>query len=715
MIFSDQFLQLTGIIPSHNIYGLGEHVKDRFKLQTNYSVLTLFARDQPPSPDKPNQNLYGVHPFYLCVETDGNAHGVFLLNSNAMEIELGPLPSVTYRTIGGILDFYFFLGPSPEAVVQQYTAVVGRSFMPPYWSLGFHLCRWGYLTANRTLDVVKRMRAREIPQDTQWNDIDYMSSHLDFTYNHTSFAELPKLVANLHEHGQHYVVITDPGISNQQPKGKYPPYDDGVAMGIFIKNTTNEPLIGEVWPGSVAFPDFTNPYTETYWKKFVSEFHTNISFDGLWIDMNEPSNFVPGSIDGCPDNTINRPPFLPGIYHEEIDKNISLFTKTLCMSAHQNISTHYNVHSLYGHGEANHTMLALEKVIGNRSLVISRSTYPGSGQYGGHWLGDNESLYRHMANSITGILDFSLFGIPLVGADICGFGGNTTEQLCTRWMQLGAFYPFSRNHNIKGSIAQDPAALNFSEKSINSSRDVLFVRYQLLPYLYTLFHFAHVNGCTVARPLLFEFPSDKDTWNVDTQFMWGGDILVTPVLIENATTVSGYFPAGVRWFELSSGRELNTSGHVTLSANLSFIPLHVRGGAIIAMQQPNTTTTESRKNPFGLMVALDDDQSGEGWLFWDDGESLRTYEDGKYSLLHFVVQNDSLTSSLQHSGYSRLDTATLNVIKVYGFPRQPKSLSLNGTEVPNNDVEWNGDTKVLIVTVSVRNLNRPFKLTWKFS
>jgi lysosomal alpha-glucosidase len=235
---------------------------DHFKLYTNHTVLTLFSRDIPPNPDNPGQNLYGVHPFYLCVEEDGRAHGVFLLNSNAMEVELGPAPSVTYRTIGGILDYYFLLGPSPEAVIQQYTEVIGRPHMPPYWSLGFHLCRWGYMSAEHTLKVVERMRTNKIPQDAQWNDIDYMHAHLDFTYNETSYAQLPKLVTNLHNHGQRYVVILDPGISNTQPRGTYPPYDDGVAMGIFITNSTNQPIIGEV-SSSIMSHDSTDTVPDT--------------------------------------------------------------------------------------------------------------------------------------------------------------------------------------------------------------------------------------------------------------------------------------------------------------------------------------------------------------------------------------------------------------------------------------------------------------------
>jgi lysosomal alpha-glucosidase len=234
----------------------------------------------------------------------------------------------------------------------------------------------------------------------------------------------------------------------------------------------------------------------------------------------------------------------------------------------------------------------------------------------------------------------------------------------------------------------------------------------MLPFLYTLFHFAHVNGSTVARPLFFEFSYDEETWNVDRQFMWGGALLVTPVLEENATSVRGYFPPGVRWFDLRSGREMITHGYVTLDAPLSTIPLHVRGGSIIPMQEPNTTTTDSRKNPFALLVALDDNQSGEGWLFWDDGESLATYETGSYSLLHFTARKDSVTSSVEHLGYSGLSQATLHLFTIYGLPHQPQSVKLNDIDIRTSDVTWNGDTKVLTVSVTLMNLNTPFHLAW---
>eukprot|EP00118_Oscarella_pearsei_P007834 m.39311 g.39311 ORF g.39311 m.39311 type:complete len:667 (+) comp32704_c0_seq8:17-2017(+) len=405
-IFEDQFLQMSALLPSSNLYGLGEHVAP-LKLDLNWQQLSLFSRDRG-TPTGTQHNLYGVHPFYLNVESDGKACGVLLLNSNAMDVILQPTPAITYRTIGGILDFYFFTGPSPDEVIQQYTEVIGRPYMPPYWGLGFHLCRWGYGSSNATAEVVANMKKARIPQDVQWNDIDYMRSHLDFTYDSNKYAGLPDLVSQLHKDGLHYIMITDPGISNSQKSGTYPPYDDGLKMDVFIKDANGKPIVGMVWPGATVFPDFFHPEASAYWQQQIKAFHSQVAFDGIWIDMNEVSNAVSGSIHGCPNNSLENPPYKPALDGDHLN------ARTLCMSATNAISTQYNLHSMYGYSEAKVTMGALTNVLGKRSMVISRSTYPGSGAHGGHWLGDNHSEWPDLYLSIPGVLAFNLYGIPMV-------------------------------------------------------------------------------------------------------------------------------------------------------------------------------------------------------------------------------------------------------------------------------------------------------------
>jgi len=189
------------------------------------------------------------------------------------------------------------------------------------------------------------------------------------------------------------------------------------------------------------------------------------------------------------------------------------------------------------------------------------------------------------------MLSFNMFQIPMVGADICGFNGNTTQALCNRWVQLGAFYPFSRNHNTDDGIDQDPVSMG--EMVVKSAKKALTARYRLHPYLYTLFYLAHETGSTVARPLFFEFFTDAKTLAIDEQFMWGSWLLVNPVLKEQDVEVSAYLPKGIWYdFDLDSGKKYVSSGEtVKLPAPLDTIPVLVRGGGILPLQKPELTTT----------------------------------------------------------------------------------------------------------------------------
>jgi alpha-glucosidase (family GH31 glycosyl hydrolase) len=248
------------------------------------------------------------------------------------------------------------------------------------------------------------------------------------------------------------VVIVDPGIHNDP---NYAPFQDGLNRNIFIKKQSGDPFIGKVWPGTTAFPDFLHPNATAYWQEWVQNFLQTVPLDGLWIDMNEISNFCDGDCNNpssapTVDSPFYNPGFSPNFPPYMINNcgnECPLHTKTLDVDAmHYGQLTEYDVHNLYGTTETIATRVALENVRGKRALVIARSTFSGQGHHGGHWLGDNWSTFQSMAYSIPGILSMNMFGIAMTGADICGFLGTTTEELCSRWTELGAFYTFSRNH-----------------------------------------------------------------------------------------------------------------------------------------------------------------------------------------------------------------------------------------------------------------------------
>ncbi|KAK4877010.1 hypothetical protein RN001_009516 [Aquatica leii] len=697
MIFADQFLQFSGRLPSSYIYGLGEH-RSPLLLSTHWQRFVMFNHDGVPAE---NLNLYGSHPFYMVIENSGNTHGVFLLNSNAMEVILQPAPAITFRTIGGILDFYFFLGPTPKDVVNQYTDVIGKPFLPPYWSLGFHLCRFGYKSLNDTNKVLQRNIDAGIPIDTQWNDLDYMNNSNDFTYDTKNFKGLPEFVHDLHNKGMHYIPLIDPGVSASEVPGSYIPYDKGIEMDIFVKNSSGQPFIGKVWNrATTVWPDFTHPRTVDYWILMMKSMHEQFAFDGAWIDMNEPSNFLSGSFNGCPKSSLEDPPYLPAVDGSHLNY------KTMCMTAKHFAGLHYNVHNLYGFTEAIVTNFALAEIRSNRPLVISRASFPGLGHYAGHWSGDVYSKWYDMKYTIPQLLNFGMFGVPLMGADICGFNGNTTAALCNRWMQLGAFYPFSRNHNTDDGIEQDPVALG--SLVVASSKKALTVRYSLLPYLYTLFWLAHVNGETVARPLFFEFTYDKKTYNIDEQFLWGAAVMILPVLEEAKTNVYSYFPAGI-WYDYYTRTPLESKGNnYNISAPLDTIPVYVRGGFIIPQQSPLPTTTESRLSKIQILAASDLLENASGQLYWDDGDSLNSVEERRYSLINFTMKSGELRSE-----------------PVWWGPENPPNLGLVtvlGVKIPVHEVtinqmsqEFQYDTihKCLLIDNLDLNLKSSIVISWK--
>ena len=668
--YSDRFLSIGSSLPQgYVMYGLGEHV-DPLALDSGYTTYSLFARDQG-TPEGP-MNLYGVHPFYVRIEEggEGYAHGVFLLNSNGIDVKLSP-QSMEWRTLGGILDLFVIVGTSPDDVVAEYNALVGRPYMPPLWSLGFHLCRWGYDSLEQLEKVNYAMRAAGLPQDAQWSDIDYMSNHLDFTYNTSTYAGLPDFVESLHADGQHYVPILDPGIAYQVPPGSYKAYDLGVEMDVFIKTSDGSgpdgAATGSVWPGPTVFPDFFAANGSAYWTTLLKEFHSVLSFDGLWIDMNEPANLIEDP--NCPHDK-------PYQYH--LGGQTDLSVKTICLSSITALGPMYNSHSLYGYSEILATRGALDAALPNkRSIIISRSTYPNAGMHGAHWLGDNESTWADLYLSIPGVLQMNMFGIPMVGPDTCGFIGTTTPELCTRWMQLSAFFPFYRNHNIEGAPNQAPYV--FGSPYTGYIRSVMLSRYALIPYIYTGYHTSSTTGIGLARPMSFAFAAETSSdlssplSSIDKQFVLGQALLISPVLEQGATSVSAYFPSGsnTRFYLWWNGVEETSRGWVTLPAPLSTIPVHVMGGNIVPTQVPANNTVFQTGNAYGLTIALDADGSASGSLFVDDGITVGNVASGSYVEMEFEVSSTAsggkLSSVVVHAGWSGVKGWEFGSLRVLGI------------------------------------------------
>lgn len=772
LVFENQFIEIVTEMPeNYNLYGLGEVIHG-LRLGNNLTR-TIYAAD---TGDPIDLNIYGSHPFYLdtryyevasngkktlvTTELDTSAatsnytslsHGVYLRNSHGMEVLMNPT-NVTWRTIGGVIDLYFYAGPTQPEVTNQHLTVAGLPALQQYWGFGFHQCRWGYENWTVVEGVVDNYAKFGIPLETIWTDIDYMHQYRDFDNDPIRFnySQGRTFLEKLHSQGQHYVPIVDSAIyvpNAANASDAYQPFNDGNETGSFLLNPDGSLYIGEVWPGYTVFPDWQTSSAQKWWKNQLVTWHNKIPIDGIWIDMSEVSSFCVGSC-GSANITMNpvHPPFAlggePGDIIYDYPEGFNVTNATAAASAlsassvqvssnaaktptpsssstsylrstptpgvrnvnhppyvinnvqgdlavhavspnatHHTGIQEYDVHNLFGHQILQNTYAGLLAINSTkRPFIIGRSTFPGSGTVAGHWGGDNESKWYYMFFSIPQALSFSLFGIPMFGVDTCGFNGNSDEELCNRWMQLSAFFPFYRNHNTLSANSQE--AYIWASVA-EASKAAMAVRFQLLPYLYTLFYNAHTKGDTVMRALAWEFPNDPSLANADRQFFLGPSILVTPVLDQGATSVQGVFPGlgstdlYYDWYTHSS-IAVPSSKNTTIAAPLGHIPVYIRGGAVLALQQPAMTTTAGRQTPWSLVVAPGLNGSAVGSIYLDDGESI-TLKATK--IVTFSSHMGRINATVQGS-FTGLDTPLAN-ITILGVTMKPASdvVKINGKQV----------------------------------
>lgn len=379
--------------------------------------------------------------------------------------------------------------------------------------------------------MVSKYQEHKIPLDVAWNDIDYLYNYRDFTYDgKTKFHDLPEYIQKLHNMSMHYIPIIDAGIAMRAP-GEYPVYDFGAEDDIYIKINNNQTVIGVVWPKDAAYPDFFNPKTKKWWKEELTNLHQTLAFDGLWEDMNEASDFCGGV---CYPEQAVADPIRSHLPYTPTGRNLEI--QSIPLDAyHYDGYLEIDVHSLFGTMEvqATHEWFKEQK---KRTMIIERSSYPGIGKFGSKWLGDNSASTWSMGQSVLGIMSMNMFGVPFTGADICGFMGATNAELCARWHWVGAFQPFSRNHNGYGEKAQEPYQFvdEYYEPGISYMdimKDAILTKYSLVKYYYTqLFTLSTLGGSAFYKPLFFEYPDDIKAYDNQKYNIMLGDSLKLSIL-----------------------------------------------------------------------------------------------------------------------------------------------------------------------------------------
>jgi alpha-glucosidase len=440
--------------------------------------------------------------------------------------------------------------------------------------------------------------------------------------------------------GFHVVTIVDPGIKVE--KG-YKQYDEGVQKGYFATYPNGDFYTGTVWPGPCHFPDFYRPEVRKWWGESFSAL-TEKGIEGFWNDMNEPS-----------------------AWGQNIPDLIQFGAKGKQMTLRE-------ARNGYGLQMSRATYEGTQDILGRRAFVLTRAAYAGIQRYSAVWTGDNASSDTHMLLGQRLVNSLGLSGVSYTGVDIGGFIGNPSAELMMRWNSLGVYTPMFRNHSEINAPMREP--WRFGPEAEAVMRKDIEQRYRLLPYIYSAFYKSTQSGLPVARSLAIEYTTDAEVYKEANQneFLFGDNILVAPVE-SNKTSTSVYLPAG-DWYRLSSDVSYAGNSTIDAAAPLSDLPVFVKAGGIIPMQQVLQNTSE--KGDGILSMHIWNGKKGSSYVYYEDDGSSFDNEKGNYykrNISFAPVQKQVSLSMVQGSFTSRFNTLKL---VLHGFSKDLKSIKVNG-------------------------------------
>ena len=606
------------------VYGLGEMPRGINKRGWHY--ITNNTDESRHSEDK--LSFYGAHNF-LLVRDGSTCFGLFVDFPGKVYYDIGYTRHdlFSFHTETPDYDLYLLSGGNENAICREFRALIGRSYIPPKWAFGLAQSRWGYKTEEDVREVARQYKEHDLPLDMICMDIEYMQDYADFTVNKERFPDLTKLSADLKAQGIRLVPIIDAGV-------RVDPNDstctEGLEKGYFCKKADGTPFVAAVWPGKAYFADFLRPEVRE-WFGHKYKALTDCGIEGFWNDMNEPSlfysperlraflddmaalrekdnieqeEFFPRVVGGAM-GLMNSPADYASFYHEADGRKVR----------------HDQVHNLYGGSMTRAAGEAFADLRpGQRTLLYSRSSFIGSHRYGGIWLGDNNSSWAQLLANIQMMPSVQMCGFLYSGADLCGFSCDTTPDLALRWLEFGLLTPLMRNHSAVGTRMQE--YYRFPEV-LPAVRNMIRLRYALLPYLYSEFMKAALENTSYFRPLAFDYPDDPDAREVEDQLLLGEGLMVAPVYVQNAHGRHVYLPEPMKLLRLRAvddyDEEILPAGHHYIRCALDEMLLFIRPGHIIPVAQPANNTAELDDASLTLWSFLPNGESAEYRMYRDDG------------------------------------------------------------------------------------------------
>ncbi len=616
-ISQEQGFSFTYVMEEDDIvYGLGE--ANRGINKRGYCYISNCTDDPNHTEDK--RSLYGAHNF--IVVSGKTTFGLFFDYPSELTFDIGytRMDTLKVTCADADLDVYVIEGESAYDIVKQFRHMIGRSYIPPKFAFGFGQSRWGYATREDFRKVAAGYRENHIPLDMIYMDIDYMDSYKDFTLNPENFPDFPEFVKEMKDQGLRLIPIIDAGV---KVESGYDVYEEGVENRYFCQREDGSDFVAAVWPGDTHFPDFLNKDARKWFGDKYS-FLTSQGIEGFWNDMNEPAIFYSSEgmeeakklagefsqdkegrihawkMQGELNGLANNPEDYRRFYHNVDGKRIR----------------HDKVHNLFGYNMTRAAGEAFDRIDPEkRFLMFSRSSYIGMHRYGGIWMGDNKSWWSHILLNLKMLPSLNMCGFLYTGADLGGFGADATRDLVLRHMALGVFTPLMRNHSALGTREQEC----YQFENIEDFRNVVNVRYRLVPYLYSEYMKAALNDDMYFKPLGFVYPEDRMAIRVEDQLILGNEIMIAPVYEQNARGRYVYLPEEMKFVKFladgSISEEVLEKGVHYVEVALNEVPLFIRKDKCIPAAEPAECVKDIDTSHFTMLGY----EGSSYTLYEDDG------------------------------------------------------------------------------------------------
>ncbi len=594
-----------------------------------------------------SSNMYMIH-------FDNAPIGYLDLDSNKTN-------TLTYETISGRKTYQIVTGETWYDIIENYTELTGRQPMLPRWALGNFSSRFGYHSQSEVMATINKFKEEQIPVDAIILDLYWFGKEVKGTmgnlaWHRDSFPNPELMIKQLRDEDVETILITEPFILTTSNR-----WQEAVDEDILAKDSIGNPATYDFYFGNTGIIDIYSDKGNQWFKNIYKELSKQ-GITGFWGDLGEPEVH-------------------PG------------WVRHATGSADE-------IHNTYGHDWAKLVYeSSLEANPDLRPFILMRAGYSGSQRYGMiPWTGDVSRSWGGLQSQPEIALQMGLQGIAFMHSDLGGFAGaNLDDELYARWLQYGVFQPIFRPH-AQEDVPSEPVFR--SKKAKDFANYAIQMRYRLLPYNYHMMAMNHIEGRPLMSPLFFEEPDNKALYDYSSTYLWGQDILVSPVLESGKKTQDVYFPKGSYWFNIENDEI--TSGGQTKSVELheAYIPTYVRAGAFIPLAKPMRSTKDYDPNYIQLQYYHHNTiVESEREIYFDDGKSVDPIENGIYQILEFEAEQEGRWLEIDFEADTganfEAQTKTIQLV-VHNLAKAPTQIKLDGQKING---KYNEKYKTLSLTV----------------